>query len=475
MSWFTLPLTMRAIEDAECPDSVHGHWTRKRGSHVDGETFGAGLKFWRDKRGLSLRRLADLAHYSKSQLSDLERGVRAPRPDMADHLDRVLEADGELQALADLVRIPGTEQPMFDARSYTELAVDLLAAEGDADMLDRRQFLGLGSATSIGAIAPNLALEATRHGLTLGLAEERASVAVGEWREIVWEYGYSYLSTPPQELLQPLMVDMLGLQVALERDSRSAYMNELRQYGATLASLMAMTIANVGDVRQARRWWRSARQLAEQSGDPSTILWIRGREVVRALYEARPTAVILQMIEQAEGFANGASPTDRAELMSGKAQALALAGRRDEAEAALHEVRGIYDSLPPDTIGNRDSIYGWPEDRLRFTESYVFTYLGDEAEATAAQDRAIKAYPTNYRRGPAQIELQRALWMVSTGDVTTGVQHASAAIQSLPSKDQIRPIVALAKEVLGAVPAPQISKSAVTEFRECLALSSGAV
>lgn len=45
---------------------------------------------------------------------------------------------------------------------------------------------------------------------------------------------------------------------------------------------------------------------------------------------------------------------------------------------------------------------------------------------------------------------------------------AAAALQSLPSKDQIEPIVALAKEV----PAPQFSKPAVVEFRECLELSS---
>lgn len=62
--------------------------------------------------------------------------------------------------------------------------------------------------------------------------------------------------------------------------------------------------------------------------------------------------------------------------------------------------------------------------------------------------------------------------MVNTGDVNTGVEHAAAALQSLPSKDQIRPIVALAREVLGAVPAPQISKLTVVEFGECLELSS---
>jgi transcriptional regulator with XRE-family HTH domain len=441
---------------------------------MPGETFGAGLKFWRDKRGLSLRRLADLAHYSKSQISDLERSVRAPRPDMADHLDRVLEAEGELRALAELMPPPSAEPPLLDAHSYTELAIHLLAAEGDADMIDRRRFLGIGGMGSVGALAPNLAMEATRHGLSLSLAEQRATTAVDEWREIVWEYGYSYISSPPQEVLQSLMVDMLGLQVALERDNRSAYLNELRQYGATLASLMAMTIANVGDIGHARRWWRTARQLAEQSGDASTILWIRGREVVRALYESRPTPVILRMIEEAETFANGASPTDRAELMSGKAQTLALAGRQEESLAALNEVRSVYDELPSETIDNRDSIYGWPEDRLRFTESYVYTYLGDSTNATAAQDAAIRAYPRTYRRGPAQIELQRALWMVNSGDVTSGVEHASAAMQSLPSKDQIRPIVALAKDVLGAVPAVQARKPVVIEFRDSLALTSTA-
>ncbi|WP_134097123.1 hypothetical protein [Kribbella pratensis] len=65
----------------------------------------------------------------------------------------------------------------------------------------------------------------------------------------------------------------------------------------------------------------------------------------------------------------------------------------------------------------------------------------------------------------------RTLWMVNAGDVAAGVEHASAALQSLPSKDQIRPIIALGKEVLGAVPAPQISKPAVIEFRECLELT----
>ena len=83
------------------------------------ETFGAGLQYWRGRRGLSLRGLAELAHYSKSQLSDLERGARHVREDVADHLDNVLGAEGALRALIDPGSSPSSEPPTLDARSYT--------------------------------------------------------------------------------------------------------------------------------------------------------------------------------------------------------------------------------------------------------------------------------------------------------------------------------------------------------------------
>nr|WP_307937093.1 hypothetical protein [Salinispora arenicola] len=43
-------------------------------------------------------------------------------------------------------------------------------------------------------------------------------------------------------------------------------------------------------------------------------------------------------------------------------------------------------------------MFGWPEVRLRHTESYVYTHLGHTQRALAAQDRALELYPADLGR-----------------------------------------------------------------------------
>jgi hypothetical protein len=93
---------------------------------------------------------------------------------------------------------------------------------------------------------------------------------------------------------------------------------------------------NRGDLIEARRWWRTARLAADRSADPYTMLWVRGREVVRAGYECRPVPVILQLASQAETRLDGVPPEALSEFFTGKAQTLALAGRHTEAYSGQH-------------------------------------------------------------------------------------------------------------------------------------------
>jgi transcriptional regulator with XRE-family HTH domain len=87
------------------------------------ETFGAELRRVRRSRGVSLRDLGLLVHYSKGHLSKLENNVTPASLDLAEACDSVLRADGRLTAafLADLSRlmpasgtgalVSGTAQP----------------------------------------------------------------------------------------------------------------------------------------------------------------------------------------------------------------------------------------------------------------------------------------------------------------------------------------------------------------------------
>jgi len=63
-------------------------------------SFGEELRRRRLAAGLSLSRLAQIVHYSKAQLSKVERGINAPSPELVRLCDGALRADGSLAALA---------------------------------------------------------------------------------------------------------------------------------------------------------------------------------------------------------------------------------------------------------------------------------------------------------------------------------------------------------------------------------------
>ncbi|MEU5876163.1 helix-turn-helix domain-containing protein [Spirillospora sp. NPDC047279] len=62
-------------------------------------TFGAKLKQLMAKRGFSQRQLANAVPCDNGYLSKVARGLRAPSADLAERLDQLLDADGELVAL----------------------------------------------------------------------------------------------------------------------------------------------------------------------------------------------------------------------------------------------------------------------------------------------------------------------------------------------------------------------------------------
>ncbi|MGW5135484.1 nSTAND1 domain-containing NTPase [Streptomyces sp. NPDC004135] len=67
---------------------------------ADSEAFGQCLRRLRIERGLSLADLSSLAHYSRSHLSKVENGQKAPTPALADSCDKALNAGGTLSRLA---------------------------------------------------------------------------------------------------------------------------------------------------------------------------------------------------------------------------------------------------------------------------------------------------------------------------------------------------------------------------------------
>jgi tetratricopeptide (TPR) repeat protein len=234
-------------------------------------------------------------------------------------------------------------------------------------------------------------------------------------------------------------------------------------------SISAMAWASAGEDRQACRWWRTARRVADGSGDTEVRAWVRGWEVANGLYEGRPVPTILDRAAEAVSIAEDLSCAGMAGLYAGLAQTLAVAGRTGEALQALEQVADVTDRLPAHVVAAEDSMFGWPEVRLRHTESYVYTWLGDTSRAYAAQDRALRLYPEHLARERAAMLLHRAACMIRDGDVGGGLAYAAQVLDDLPMEHRTELVHAIGRAVMPMVPAQERGRPGAVELSARLA------
>lgn len=358
-------------------------------------------------------------------------------------------------------------------------ARDAWSSPGEVEPIHRRTLLAAVPAVAgLGALTVALGTETTRHELSAAFADASDERAVpggdcDEWNEIVREYGYRYLATSPADLLGDLNADLRTIQVAVHAARDDAVRRRLCGAASRLAVFQGMVLGDLGDLHQGRRWWRTAVTLSDRCEDRSVMMWVRGRQIVRAQYEQLPVAAVLDLVRRAEPIAATAPLVSWTEFVGGKAQALAMAGRAEEARVTLTDVYRVFEQQPAEVVADSGSLLGWPIDRVRYTESYVYSHLGDLTAADLAQRQAIQAYPPGYRRGPAQIELQRALCLIAAGDGHEGTRHAHQVLTALPAADRNRPVVDLAQRVLRTVPVGERNRPRAVEYRDLLAQIDG--
>jgi tetratricopeptide (TPR) repeat protein len=346
-------------------------------------------------------------------------------------------------------------------------------AESREDTMRRRQLLGfaaLGAAGATGLGAANgtaalAALEGLRHDVLRAVADGDAFASVQEWERIAWDYGYAYSVTPPDVLLTDLSVDLLVARRQLDQTTDDAHRRELHRVIARLAAFTAMAWADLGNFMAERRWWRTAQAAADASGDLDLQVWIGGREIIQGLYERRPLAGLLDSADRLIAL-NAAPGAGLASILAGRAQALARMDRPAEAESGLKQLNDMFPTLPTQVAEDTDTIYGWSEQRLRHTESFVYTYLGDSRRAETAQDRALMLYPAHRYLARAQVRLHQAMCLVHDGEVTTGVVHAQQVINELPAAHRTDDVLELGRSVVQAVPATERHCPEVTALRE---------
>jgi hypothetical protein len=378
------------------------------------------------------------------------------------HRPTFTEAVGELKvAFSAAGPRPG------ESRSYAvvgELAVPIPSTDDWTLPLpvNRREFLMVLAG---GVAAPQVALEAARHALATGL-ERAGGSGPDDWLAIAAEYTRDYYTNPPADLLRQLTIDLLVLPHVIEQEPNQSRVAQLHAVAAQLAVVGAKSLTDLGRIREARRWWSTARTAADLSANMEIQVWTRDWEAVNGLHTRRPVTAMLSLADQALGIAGGLPCSGTAGVLAARAQALALMGRHAEAAATLHRLADVSAELPSGVQADDISLFGWPECRLRHTESYVHTYLGNTRLAYAAQDRALRLYPQELAKERAEMEVQRARCLVIDGHVTEGVAYANGVLDGLASIHH--ELIELGQDLVAAVPLSERSRPAIAEFRERL-------
>jgi transcriptional regulator with XRE-family HTH domain len=341
----------------------------------------------------------------------------------------------------------------------------------DEDDVDRRALLKLlGGAAMAAPFAGHL--EHLRRGIDAALGGPTTPADVEEWERTALRYAHEVGHLPYADVFPSLLTDLAELHVRLMHASDALHPRMAHVCGQ-LSAFMAIILFDKGDPGGARRYWRTAVRAADESGDLALRSHIRAKRAVYALYE--PSALpALTLSEEAIAVGKGAP---RAGVVSGQAvrsQALALLGRHDDARRALGDLADTFAHLPESTVADCISEWGWSEQRLYHVQSWVHSHAGRLKEAAIAQEAALARYPASAFRGPAQVQLHRAMCVITAGDPSEGALQAIRSLEALPHhcRDNavIRRTAALA---LGAIPDRARTLPAVAEARELLALPPG--
>lgn len=410
------------------------------------EDFGRMLRRLREESGWSLRQLGSKAGIDWSYLGRIERGQARCSREWAEYCDQALKAHGDLVA-----------------RWRATAPSTIPTMEKDSAMRRRTILLGAMTGLAVGyASTPAIALEALRHGLG-----QAVDCDTDDWQAIAADYARDFYTTAPAELLVQLQCDLTVLQKAIAPDDVDA---DLARVAGQLSVVMAMTLASMGHVSVAGRWWRTARSYADRSHDLAVRVWVRDWEVVNGTYENRAIRRVIALADESLELADGRVCCGTAGLMSGRAQALAVAGDAGGAVAALRATADLTERMPPDIAADDESMFGWPEVRLRHTESYVHTTIGNTADAFTAQDRAIELYGSDpaLARERAQMEMHRASCLIQDGCISDGLRHAASVLDDLPAGQHNALLSQITQTIFAVLPPSERHRPEAAEVRDRL-------
>ncbi|MET8553290.1 hypothetical protein [Micromonospora zamorensis] len=383
-------------------------------------------------RGVPYGTIAALVGVSPNRAAEITKGTR--QVTAYDVLERIAVGLGVPRAWMGLGQDGmGDARPSFDREVNS--SADLLPVRGpangrpdEAPTALARLRTGLDEALASSTVAPR----------QLDLIEE----AAGEHMRI-------YPAAPPEVMLSRLAAECTEVQILSRRRQPAAVQARLSGTAALLATMCADALMRLGNVDEARLWYRTAIHAADDSSDNRLRVLVRAQAAMLPYYFGDPRQTVV-LAEAA--LALMATPSSSAALAAaGRARALARLGAVEQARQATLQARHLFDRVGDD---DSDTAFRFPMKRLLFYLSGASTWLGDTSEAYRVQDEALRLYgpSPSVAIDPALLALDKSMCLVRDRRAAEAAASALDALATLLEAQRTEIVLTRASDVVSAIP-----------------------
>jgi tetratricopeptide (TPR) repeat protein len=379
---------------------------------------GAVFALAHDKAGISYNRLAEACDIRPQRVSRMARG------------DGTVTSLPVLERVADGLRIPGAALGLASRPWEVETHSTPLTDQGDEDDPMKRRDVMRGALAAGLAGTGLAALTTTRTDVDAALAADHTHSDLAYWESTAERYGYGYHGQAPANVLFDLAVDFQDLKNLLATPQTDKSQSRLCHVTAQMAGMVAIVLHDLGEHREAHRWFGTAGRAASKSGDKLLHAWVLGREAMVPLNYGAPQAAA-DLAEQAL-FLAGGKPSAPAALASAVAsRAYAIGGHADKALDAVARVETLIERLSPQQ--RADTWFGYPTQKHHVHMSQALTLLGQTGRAYETQARALELSRAPSLMTRALIAIDRASCKVHDGEHAEAAHIAAQAYGNLPT------------------------------------------
>ncbi|MEV6236740.1 helix-turn-helix domain-containing protein [Lentzea sp. NPDC051838] len=281
----------------------------------------------------------------------------------------------------------------------------------------------------------------------------------------------SYTHTPPAEVLDELMPDLLEVQQLADERQPARVQERLSTATAVLGLLSADALMKLGEIDRARYWYGTARLAADDTTNGLLQAQVRAQEAMLPYYYGRLQRTI-SLAQEAQALAGSAVCSANALAAAAEGRALARLGDAEGAERAMTTAQRLVDRLDEPST---DAAFEFNDKRLLLYLSGTLTYLGEFDRAHHVQQQALERYRSDPTLviDPALIRLDQAVGEAIDGDIDDACALAVGTLLDLPADHRTRIVLKRATDVVQAIPTQRWERPAVSELRELVAPKSG--